>query len=133
MAEVRGVDGACLLNSASFSVTNWTYEGSITLQEITTIGSTDKSYKPTTRDGSGTLVCTFNASDASQKVLVDMLLSSNTPGLVLLQLYQDQTSSDQLYFSAYVSNVSLPEGANDMTIMTASFQKTGNLYLVPTT
>jgi hypothetical protein len=133
MPNLSGVNGACKLNGVTFSVTGWGYSGSITTEEITNVGDTDKQYKQVTRDGSGNMTATFNADDASQKVAVDFLKSGNTPGSILLQLYQDSVNSDQLYFSAVITSIDLPKAPNGVDVLTLNYQKTGPLYLVPTT
>jgi hypothetical protein len=133
MAITKGIDGQMQLNGVAMDVTNWTYDGAITVQETTPIGSTDQTWETTTRGGSGSLTIMFNDGDASQKVLMDNLLSSNTVAKVLMQLYTDITNTKQLYFSAVITQVSLPAGANDVHTMTVNYNKTGDMYHVPTT
>jgi len=133
MAIKTGVDGAALIDTTAFDVTNWTYTGTINNQETTPVGSTDQEFKQTTRGGSGSLTIVFDPANAQQKVIVDQLLSSVTLKEVLLQLQQDDTADDQLYFSAIIESVDMPVGANDVDVITVNYKKTGNLYHVPTT
>jgi len=135
MAEtyLDGTDGSCKLNTATFPVTNWEYTGNIVSEETTPVGSSDRTFESTIREGSGSVTFKLDADQASQKVLIDQLLSANTPEKVLLQLYQDLTGAAQLYFSAIITSIAFPKSAAAIDTVTISFIKTGVLSHVPTT
>lgn len=133
MGVLKGTNGSVKIDGTSFDVTSYSYEGSIDIVETTPVGSADKTFEQTTRGGSGSLAFVLDASSAQQKIIIDQLLTSSTLKKVLLQLYQDTSGTDQLYFSAVISSVSIPVGANDMDIVTCNYTKTGTLYHVPTT
>lgn len=133
MGELTGVDGKCLLNTVAFDITGWTYSGAISTHETTEIGNADKTYKQGVRDGGGSLNINMDPSDASQKVIIDQLLTGQTPGPVLLQLYSDYTNTDQLYMSVVIESIELTQEADGLQTWTASYKKTGALYHVPTT
>jgi len=133
MAEYTGKDGSVLLNTVAFAVTAWDYSGSIDTYETTTVGSADKSYTQGPRDGGGTLTINTDPDNASQKVIIDRLLTGQTPGQVLLQLYVVSSSNDQLYMSAVIESIALTQSATALQTWTASYKKTGALYHVPTT
>jgi len=86
---INGTDGRCLLSEANFQVTSWEYTGNIVSEETTTIGSSDRTFESTAREGSGSLTFKLDVDDASQVIVINQLLSSNTPEKVLLQLYQE--------------------------------------------
>lgn len=130
---LKGKDGSCKINGTAVSVTGWTYNGVINKSETTTVGSADQTHENTTRGGSGSITLSFDSSEATQKVIVDMLLTGQTPSKFLAQLLYDTTAVDQLYFSAVLDSVDLPVNANDVDILTVNFTKTGPLYHVPTT
>lgn len=133
MAEYTGKDGSCLLNGVALAVTNFSYSGAISVHETTEIGSADKTYKQGVRDGGGSLNLNLDPNDASQKVIIDQLLTGQTPNPVLLQLYADSANNDQLYMSAVIESIELTAVADGLQTWTANYKKTGPLYHVPTT
>jgi hypothetical protein len=133
MAHLKGYDGSMKVGGTAMPCTAWTYTGTIGQAENTVIGSTDKSFTSTTREGSGSLTVNFDPSNAQQIAICNNLLSSATVTAVWLQLWYNSTGTQQLSFSAVINSIDMPVSANDADVATINFTKTGNLFSVPTT
>jgi len=133
MAVLKGYEGQFTIDGTALAVTAWSYTGTINTEETTAVSAKDQTFEYTTRAASGDCTVPFDASNAQQKIAVDMMLTSGTPAKVLLQLYQDLTNDKQLYFSAVINSIGLPGVANGLSVLTINWTKDGATYHVPTT
>lgn len=70
MPLIHGKSGALYANMHQIAqVTNWSYQESVDLAEVTVIGDTHKKYHPGLKEGSGSLACLWDVKDNGQMTL----------------------------------------------------------------
>jgi len=133
MAIKKGRDGSCEIDGTAVSVKGWTYDPVFNTSDTSVVGTKYPSALTTTLAGSGSITLNFDPDNASQKVVLDMFLDTNTARDIWLVLFYDTTNLDGFSFSALVTGVSLPMDSQAVDELTINFVKNSATWQVPTT
>jgi hypothetical protein len=123
MANHHGNEGKCKVSTAVIAeVTAWSYTETCDLAEDTAMLDTAKSYKAGHKDGSGSITCWWDETDASGQQLLDAGAS------VTVGLYPEgDTGSGRTYFGAAVTVESVTRQGALNGIVSAEFTFRGLL------
>lgn len=132
MAKRIGSDGWITINGVDVRVTSWSYNLAKDLGETTEVGDDYKSFKPTMRGGTGSVVFILDPTDATQKLLIEQGLTGIADAEIELKLYYDYVTLDMLHFYAVVGSIDMPQAANGLVQVTVNYTQTGALLATPT-
>jgi len=132
MAKRIGSDGSITINGVTVYVTGWTWTGTKDLGETTEVGDLYKEHMSTMRSGAGSVTFILDPTIATQKLLIEQMLTGIDDAEVEMKLYYDLVNDEYLHFNAVVGSVDLPQAANGLVQATVNYTQTGALLAAPT-
>lgn len=126
MAVLAGKDGAVYLSATQIAyIDNFSLSIEAGTAETSQLGNQWREYIGTAKGWSGSFSGTFDYGDASQKGIVDDLVSANASNSVTLKF--KVSGSLSVTGTAWISNASIGASHGDKITISFNFQGTGAL------